>query len=72
MASISSSAQLRGALSESICPHNPEMSESIEQLAGIVGKSPGLLVLDNFEQIAEDGAVVIRTLLERAPLCAVL
>ena len=31
-----------------------------------MGKSPGLLVLDNFEQIAEDG-VVSATLLERAP-----
>ena len=67
LTSVNSASHLRAALSEALCPHNPRMAESIEQLARVIGTSPGLLILDNFEQIAEEAALTVRSLLERAP-----
>jgi predicted ATPase/DNA-binding SARP family transcriptional activator len=41
--------------------------EPLDQIAEALSHQPSLLVLDNFEQLIEEGAVVVRGLLERVP-----
>ncbi|MFB3882374.1 MAG: BTAD domain-containing putative transcriptional regulator [Armatimonadota bacterium] len=41
--------------------------EPLEQAAEALSRQPSLLVLDNFEQLVEGGALQLRNLLERAP-----
>src|SRR5262249_43258716 len=47
-------------------PRTPEIA-ALDQAVEALGRQPSLLVLDNFEQLVEDGARMIRTLLERVP-----
>jgi predicted ATPase len=41
--------------------------EPIEQVVAALAPGPALLVLDNFEQLAEGGALLVQELLERLP-----
>ncbi|MBI2298762.1 MAG: tetratricopeptide repeat protein [Armatimonadetes bacterium] len=47
----------------------PELpgADPLDQIAELLGTRPALLVLDNFEQLAESGAPVVEELLQRAP-----
>ncbi len=40
---------------------------ALEQAADALSQQPSLLVLDNFEQVVEEGTAMVRALLERAP-----
>jgi predicted ATPase len=43
--------------------------EPLDQLEDVLAARPGtLLILDNFEQLVEEGAVLVRALLARAPV----
>lgn len=46
--------------------------DPLEQLAGVVGALPVLLILDNFEQIVEGGSQQVQRLRERLPNLALL
>ena len=39
----------------------------LEQIVALLHGRPWLLVLDNFEHLVEDGALLLRQLLERLP-----
>jgi predicted ATPase len=41
--------------------------EPLEQITEVLSRQPSLVVLDNFEQLTEEGAAVLRDLLERVP-----
>jgi predicted ATPase/DNA-binding SARP family transcriptional activator/Tfp pilus assembly protein PilF len=47
-------------------------TEPLEQIVDFLSRQPSLLLLNNFEQLVEEGAPVIRALLERAPTVTVL
>jgi predicted ATPase/DNA-binding SARP family transcriptional activator len=47
-------------------PRSPSM-EPLDQVTELLSRQPSLLVLDNFEQLVEQGASVVQTLLERVP-----
>ena len=47
-------------------PRSPEV-EPLEQAVEALHRQPSLVVLDNFEQMVDDGAAAVRTLLERVP-----
>jgi DNA-binding SARP family transcriptional activator len=51
----------------------PSNADLLEQVVAGLSRAPSLLVLDNFEQLVDEGAGVVRALLERAPslLCLV-
>jgi predicted ATPase/DNA-binding SARP family transcriptional activator len=51
----------------------PATADALEAVAGALAGQRWLLVLDNFEQLVNEGAAVLRSLLERAPgfLCLV-
>ncbi|HZT43671.1 MAG TPA: AAA family ATPase [Chthonomonadaceae bacterium] len=42
-------------------------TEPLDQIVAALDRKPALLILDNFEQVVEEGASVVWTLLERAP-----
>jgi predicted ATPase len=42
-------------------------AEPLERVAAFLAAQPSLLLLDNFEQLASEGAPIVRTLLERVP-----
>jgi predicted ATPase/class 3 adenylate cyclase len=47
-------------------PHLPQ-TEPLEQVVEALARQPSLLVLDNFEQLVDEGASLVRRLLEAAP-----
>lgn len=52
-------------------PRSPEL-DPMDQAVAALARQPALLVLDNFEQVVEDGAEVVCRLLERAPMAKCL
>jgi len=54
-------------IAASILPQRIVEMEPLEQIVSALSPLPSLLVLDNFEQLAEDGASVIEALLMRMP-----
>jgi non-specific serine/threonine protein kinase len=52
-------------------PAAPNLSP-LEQVVEALSEAPALLLLDNFEQLVEDGAPLIQELLERLPLLSIL
>ncbi|HLV79193.1 MAG TPA: tetratricopeptide repeat protein, partial [Chthonomonadaceae bacterium] len=42
-------------------------ADPLERVVAALGRQPSLLLLDNFEQIAAEGAPIVQALLERAP-----
>jgi predicted ATPase/DNA-binding SARP family transcriptional activator len=49
-------------------PSRSPAVEPLEQVVEMLSQQPSLLVLDNFEHLVEEGAALVQTLLERAPL----
>ncbi len=58
--------QLARAIADAICS-NRSAEDPIEQLVETIDNRTCLVVLDNFEHLADDAATVVRTLLERLP-----
>lgn len=50
----------------------PPSTDRLEQIAETLGREPALLVLDNFEQLADRGAPVVMRLIGRLPNLALL
>jgi predicted ATPase/DNA-binding SARP family transcriptional activator/Tfp pilus assembly protein PilF len=46
--------------------------EPLEQIVAFLSRQPCMLLLNNFEQLVEEGAPVVRTLLERVPSLTLL
>jgi predicted ATPase/DNA-binding SARP family transcriptional activator len=47
-------------------PRSP-MAEAWEQVVAALSSQPALIVLDNFEHLVDEGALLVQTLLERVP-----
>jgi len=47
-------------------PRAPQL-DPFDQAVAVLSRQRSLLVLDNFEQLVDEGALIVRTLLERAP-----
>jgi non-specific serine/threonine protein kinase len=72
LADLSDAALIGDALVGALrLPRTPGR-EPLEQAIEALSKQPSLLVLDNFEQLVEAGAGVVRTLLERVPDLTIL
>jgi len=56
-----------GAVADALqLPRSPHI-EPLDQAVEALSRQPSLLVLDNFEHLAGEGALVLRTLLQRVP-----
>jgi predicted ATPase/DNA-binding SARP family transcriptional activator len=55
------------AIADTVCPPGAPVSDPFRQAAEVLSRQPALLVLDNFEHLADTGGRFVRTLLERAP-----
>ena len=63
---IRDASLLGGAIADAMgLPRSSEL-DPFEQAVAALSKRPALLVLDNFEHVVDDGAQVVRALLERA------
>ena len=64
---LSEAELIAGAVVEALAlPRLPDV-EPLDQIVTALSRQPSLLVLDNFEQLVEEGASVVRDLLERVP-----
>jgi len=64
---LASSGLIPGAVADALqLPRSPHI-EPLDQAVEALSRQPSLLVLDNFEHLAGEGALVLRTLLERVP-----
>lgn len=67
LADITDPRLITGAILDALCvPRAPE-TDPLEQILKTIQGKAFLLVLDNFEQLVEEGAAILWTLLERAP-----
>jgi predicted ATPase/DNA-binding SARP family transcriptional activator len=67
LAAVTAADRTVEAIANVVCPLYTPISDSLKQVTEAIGPRPALLVLDNFEQLAEDGGQVVRSLLERLP-----
>src|SRR5262249_51036979 len=67
LADVSDAGRIVPAVQEAL--QLPRLSEvaPLEQVMEALSKQPCLLILDNFEQVVEEGAAVVQTLLARVP-----
>ncbi len=72
LADITDPRLIAGTLLEALGVQPAAEVEPLAQVAGALAGRPALLILDNFEQVAEEGAQVVWTLLERVPTLACL
>ncbi len=72
LADVADAALIPAAIAAAL--HLPRASpqEPMEQIAACLADKPALLILDNFEQLAESGSVWARRLLDCAPLLTLL
>jgi len=56
-----------GAIADALHLTRSPQAEPLEQVVEALSRQPSLLLLDNFEHLAEEGPLVLRTLLERVP-----
>jgi len=64
---LTSAAGIPGAIIEALqLPPSPQV-EPLDQAVAALSAQPSLLVLDNLEHLLDEGAPIVRTLLERAP-----
>ncbi len=73
---VTEAGRIPDAVADALClKRSPEIS-TLDQVVGALTRpapgSPVLLVLDNFEQLVDEGAAVVQALLERAPALACL
>jgi predicted ATPase/DNA-binding SARP family transcriptional activator len=62
---LTSAGLIPGAIADALeLPRSP-VTEPLDQAVEVLLRQPSLLVLDNFEHLAGEGALVVRTLLER-------
>ena len=69
---ISEAGLLPGAIVEAMGLSCLGQVEPLEQVVEALSRQPALLVLDNMEQLVEEGAFVVQTLLERVPSLTLL
>ena len=69
---LRNAAQIADAIADAVLPCRDGELPALDQLARDMGGERALVVLDNFEQLAEQGAGVVRDLLHRLPLLSVL
>ncbi len=55
------------AIHDSLRLPKPAGVDGMQQVVEALGRQPALLLLDSFEQLVQDGAALVRTLLEHAP-----
>ncbi len=60
------------AIAETVCPHAAADRLPLEGILNALGAGAALLILDNMEQIAEEGAELVGRLLERLPDLTIL
>jgi predicted ATPase/DNA-binding SARP family transcriptional activator len=65
--SVTKAQDVATAIADVVCPDSRGQQEPILQIVRQLGRRPSLLILDNFEQVAEGGALVVSSLLERIP-----
>lgn len=67
LADVLESERVMDAIRDTLgLPRKPD-GDTEDQVVGALSTEPGLLILDNFEQLAEDGAGAVQRLLEQAP-----
>jgi predicted ATPase/DNA-binding SARP family transcriptional activator len=67
LADLTDAGRIPEAIADALgLDRSPEV-EVLEQVIGHLSAQPWLLVLDNYEHLVEEGALWVRTLLERAP-----
>lgn len=67
LADLADASLTPGAVLEALhLPHSGDAAP-LDQIVQVLSGQPSLLLLDNFEQLVEEGALFVRTLLERAP-----
>ena len=65
--------QITGAIAESLSIKRTGAASVVDEVAAVLASDPSLLVLDNFEQVADKGPSVVSALLARArPLKALV
>ncbi len=60
------------AIAEAVCPHAPADCLPLEGIVKALGAGATLLILDNMEQLVEEGTEVVGRLLERLPDLTIL
>lgn len=55
------------AILDAVCPIRSPEQEPFDQVIQMLSQRPSLLILDNFEQLAAEGALQVRALLQQAP-----
>lgn len=58
---------LAGAVFDALRLQRSPVEDPLDQIAEVLGREPSLLILDNFEHLAKEGAGLINELLQRAP-----
>lgn len=64
---VSEAASILDTIADTLRPHRTPTSDPVEQIALLIRGEPTLIALDNFEHLADEGAVRLRSLLERVP-----
>ncbi len=67
LADLSDPRLIAGAVRDALRLLRSPGIEPMEQVVNALSRQPALLVLDNFEQLASSGALVVLTLLKRVP-----
>ncbi|HZT41915.1 MAG TPA: tetratricopeptide repeat protein [Chthonomonadaceae bacterium] len=67
LADVVDPGHIAGAILSALRLQRSVSLDPLDQVIAALSARPGLLVLDNFEQLADDGAPVVQALLERAP-----
>lgn len=66
LADLTSASQIPQAIAEALHLHRAAI-DPIENIISVLSVQPVVLILDNFEHLTDDGALIVRTLLERLP-----
>jgi predicted ATPase/DNA-binding SARP family transcriptional activator len=72
LADIADARRIPDAFVEALHLSREDRSAPMEQVVKALESHPSLLVLDNFEQLVEEGACLVRMLLEQIPLLTCL
>jgi DNA-binding SARP family transcriptional activator len=67
LADLADASRIPDAIAEALGLARSLEVEALEQVIALLSARPWLLVLDNYEHLVEEGALLARTLLERVP-----
>ena len=67
LADLAEARLIGGAILEALRLEASPETDPLEQIIAFLQGQPSLLILDNFEQLVDRGAAVVKTLLSRAP-----